>query len=123
MVLTVTALSELSLQKHDFAAEDVGPPTVYSGIVECLEAEAEHPGMIDLLRDVAVYGFAPIEEIDDPRADMMVKKDVAGFVKKGSLVVGLPRSVWGCGGKFGLIPASQQVRLMIGKILSREGLL
>ncbi len=123
MVLTVTALSELSLQKHDFAAEDVGPPTVYSGIVECLKAEAEHPGMIDLLRDVAVYGFAPIEEIDDPRADMMVKKDVAGFVKKGSLVVGLPRPVWGCGGKFGLIPASQQVRLMIGEILSREGLL
>jgi hypothetical protein len=71
----------------------------------------------------SVTGFAPIKEIDDPRADMMVKKDVAGFVKKGSLVVGLPRPVWGCGANFGLIPASQQVRLMIGKILSSEGLL
>jgi hypothetical protein len=91
--------------------------------MECFEAEAEHPGMIDLLRDVAVTGFAPIKKIDDPRADMMVKKDVAGFVKNGSLVVGLPRPVWGCGADFGLIPASQQVRLMIGKILSREGLL
>ena len=120
---TAKALSKLSLYKQDFAAEDVCPPIVYSGIVECLEAEAEHPGMTDLLRKVAVSGFAPIEKIDDPRADMMVKKNVAGFVVKGSLVVGLPRSVWGCGAKYGLIPASQQVRLMIGEVLSREGLL
>ena len=96
---------------------------MHSGIVECLKAEAEHPGMTDLLRKMAVSGFAPIKEIDDPRADMMVKKNVAGFVVKGSLVVGLPRSVWGCGADYGLIPASQQVRLMIGKVLSRKGLL
>ncbi|KAJ1433194.1 hypothetical protein B484DRAFT_429615 [Ochromonadaceae sp. CCMP2298] len=120
---TAKALSELSLQKQDFAAEDVCPPIVYSGIVQCLDAEAEHPGMTDLLRKVAVSGFAPIEKIDDPRVDMMVKKNVAGFVVKGSLVVGLPRSVWVCGAKYGLIPASQQVRLMIGEVLSREGLL
>ena len=91
---TAKALSELSLQKQDFAAEDVGPPIVYSGIVGCIDAEAEHPGMTDLLRKMAVSGFAPIKEIDDPRADMMVKKNVAGFVVNGSLVVGLPRSVW-----------------------------
>ncbi len=54
---------------------------------------------------------------------MMLKKDVAGFVVKGFLVVGLSRSVWGCGAKYGLIPASQQVRLMIGEMLSREDLL
>ena len=96
---------------------------MYSGIVECLTAEAEHPGMIDLLRKIAVSGFAPIKKIDDPRADMIVKKNVAGFVVNGSLVVGLPLSVWVCGADYGLIPASQQVRLMIGKVLSREDLL
>ncbi len=122
VLYTDMALSKLLLQKQDFAAEDVCPPTVYSGIVECLEAEAELPGMTDLLRKVAVFGFAPIDESSDPRADMMVKKNVAGFVVQGSLVVGLPRAVWGSA-NYGLIPASQQVRLMIGKILSCEGLL
>jgi hypothetical protein len=120
---TSKALSDLSFYKQEFAAEDVCPPMVYSGIVQCLDAEAEHPGMTDLLINMAVYGFAPIDTINDPRADMMAKKSVAGLVDKSSLVVGLPRSVWDCGDNYGLIPASQQVRLMIGVVLSRKGLL
>ncbi|KAJ1405284.1 hypothetical protein B484DRAFT_457106 [Ochromonadaceae sp. CCMP2298] len=117
---TAMALSELSLRKQDFAADYVVPASVYDGIVECLEEETKHPGMTDLLCELAVSGFAAIDKTSDPRAEMMVKKNVAGVVVKGSLVVGLPPEVWGCGAHCGLVPASQEVRLMIGEVLTRK---
>ena len=120
---TSMAISELSLRKEQFAAEHMVPIGLYGGIVQCLEAEAEHPGITDLMREVAVHGWVPIGQATDPRAEILSANNVAGVVDERSVVVGLPRTVWEHGHDYGLIPASQHARLMIGKVLSREGAL
>ena len=120
---TSMAISRLSLRKEEFAAEDMVPIGLYSGIMKCLKAEAENKGITNLLRELAVHGWAPIDDATDPSAEIFSENNVAGVVSKQSLVVGLPRTVWAKGAKYGLVPASQQVRLMIGEVLSREGAL
>jgi hypothetical protein len=119
---TVEAISSLSLRKEDFSADMAGPSGMYAGIVECVAAEAKHPGMIDLLRNISVFGFASIGTPSDPRTQLLVKSNVAGYVDIVSFAVGLPLAVWDSGVNFGLVPASQQVRIMIGKVLSSRGL-
>lgn len=120
VLLTSNAISELSLRKEQFAAENMVPVGLYGCIMQCFMAEAGYPGMKDLMRKIAVHGWVSIDDHLDPRAEILSKNNVAGVVDNASLVVGLPRSVWGDGANYGLIPASQQVRLMIAKVLSRE---
>jgi hypothetical protein len=119
---TAMAISELSTRKEDFSAVMVVPKDRFAGISQCIAAEATHPGIIDLLRNLAVFGFAEIklEGSEDPRAQMLVKLNVAGYVEQDSFVVGLPSEVWEKA-RFGLVPSSQQVRLMIGEMLSSPG--
>ena len=114
---TAMAISKLSLRKEDFSANMVYPIDVKDGIDACIAAEGKHPGMLTLLHNLAVFGFAEIENSDNPRAQMLVKLNVAGYVNNGSFVVGLPASVWQKGATSGLVPASQEVRLMIGAAL------
>ncbi|KAJ1397811.1 hypothetical protein B484DRAFT_471982 [Ochromonadaceae sp. CCMP2298] len=77
---TAKALSKLSCHKQDFAADDVVSASVYNAIVNCLDAEIDHPDMTDLLCELTVTGFAAIDDVSDPRADMMAAKRVAGVV-------------------------------------------
>jgi hypothetical protein len=45
---------------------------------------------------------------------------VGGVVQRGALAVGLPREAWGSG-KYGLVPATQAMRLAIAEeLLDRE---
>jgi hypothetical protein len=46
--------------------------------------------------------------------------NVGGVVKRGSLVVGLSREVWG-DAEYGLVPTTQSMRLAIAKQLVAEG--
>jgi hypothetical protein len=111
------AISDLSLRKEHFKAEHAIPAMLYSEIEECFDAENQHPDTIELLRQVAIYRWAPLEDANDPRAKLLSLKNVGGVVDSRSLVVGLPDKVWEGGANYGLVAASQQVRLMIGKVL------
>ena len=64
-----------------------------------------------------MHGWAPLDDVDDPRAKLLSLKNVAGGVNSRSLVVGLPVDVRGGGAKHGLVAASQHVRLMTGEML------
>lgn len=75
-------------------------------------------GMLEMLRVLAVDGFASVPEWDDPRAQLLAKWNVGGFVSadfwnSDELVAsGWPSGVTCC-----IVPESQQVRLMIAALL------
>jgi hypothetical protein len=114
---TSLAISNLSLRKEKFKSKHATTAMLYSEIVSCVKAEEQHSGTIELLRQVAVYGWASLEDVDDPRAKLLSLKNVGGVVDSRSLVVGLPDEVWEGGANYGLVAESQQVRLMIGEVL------
>jgi hypothetical protein len=115
------AISGLSLRKENFKAEHANPAALYSNIEECFQAEDQHPGTIELLRQVAVHGWAPLQKHNEPRAELLSLRYVAGVVNSVSPVVGLLVDVWNGGAKHGLVAASQHVRLMIGEMLHHRG--
>jgi hypothetical protein len=61
---------------------------------------------------MAEHGFAPLSDIEDPRAEMLSRFNVGGVVSGRATVVGLPPQVWGKA-QFGIVPSSHSVRLMI----------
>ena len=74
--------------------------------------------MREVLRQLAVAGFAPIEEVDDPIAKVISENNVGGVVSLSSLVIGLRDEVWqSTKFKNGLIPAKQSMRLAIAELL------
>ena len=76
--------------------------------------------MLDLLHKIVVSGFAAIDKPNAPLAQILLKQNVAGVVKRSNaLVVGLPCEVWDNDANFGLVPASQEARLMIADELAR----
>jgi hypothetical protein len=67
--------------------------------VGCVKVEEQHSGTIELLRQVAMYGWLRSKmDADDPRAKLLSLKKMAGVVDSVSPVVGLPVDVWdgGC---------------------------
>merc|ERR1711924_530160 len=120
---TSKAIRNLSLQKEAFRAHSPAPLGVYSGIMTCIKADKDHPGTIELLKGMAVRGWAPLAEANDPLAHLISLHNVGGVVNMGSLVVGLPNTAWEQGYVYAIIPASQMVRLMIAHSLSQLGIL
>jgi hypothetical protein len=72
---TSMAISGLSLRKGTFKAEHATPAVLYSNIDQCFEAEDRHPGTIELLRQVVVHGWAPLQKHNDPRAELLSLKN------------------------------------------------
>ena len=54
---------------------------------------------------------------NEPVPQVLSRNNVAGVVKKASLNVGLPESVWDDGCEYGLVPNCQSTRLVIAKYL------
>jgi hypothetical protein len=108
--MAISSSHGLSLRKEKFKAEDATPAVLCGECEACIKAEEHQPGTIELLREVAVHGWAPLDDVDDPRAKLLSLKKVAGVVNSRSLVVGLPVDVWGRGAKHGLVAASQLAR-------------
>jgi hypothetical protein len=118
---TTQAIKKLPLEKDEFRPKRALHAAIASGIQTCLKAEqrdtsGEMQGMRELLRLMAEHGFAPLKKADDPRAELLSEHYVGGVVSKYARVFGLPSEVWGSH-KFGVIPASQSVRLMIAEFL------
>ena len=79
--------------------------------------EATYPGITDLLRTLAIKGFAPITRLADPLAEKLCSLGIAGAVAYEHSVSSLPLDVWRRqeGGIYvaGLVPTSQMGRLLI----------
>ena len=86
-------------------------------VKRCLKYAVDKPRMRELLTQIAVNGFAPIDDIDDSEAEIISKYNVGGQVQKDrSAVIGFPVEMWG-EHKRGLIPYKQSIRLVIAKVL------
>ena len=97
-----------------------------SNITQALAEEGTYPGITDLMSQLAVTGFAPIEKLMDPRAERLSKLHIAGGVTYQDTVIGLPAGAWlrsPLPGAHpyeaddpytaGLVPTSQMSRLLI----------
>ena len=76
--------------------------------------------MLEMLRQLAVTGFSPIDDNDDPIANVISANNIGGVVNKGSVIIGLPDEVWkstNC--RHGIVPSKQSVRLAIAEQLLR----
>jgi hypothetical protein len=118
------ALREFRDAPKTFVGGDVLPIGVLNGIVQCLDAERSGDpsmrGMEELLRTLAMRGFAPLGGLSDPRAELIAKWNLGGvataeFSNRNQLVAG----VWEKDG-VGIVPESQQVRLLIAMELARS---
>lgn len=112
-------LREMRENEVDFCLFD---PDLTSNIANCFKDirgnELGKERLINILKLLSKNGFYPLKEVDDQLAEVLSKNNVAGVVKKGSLIVGLPKSVWWSNKcKYGLVPTSQSTRLLIAEYL------
>ena len=63
-------------------------------ITRALAEEGKYPGITDLMSQLAVTGFAPVDELMDPRAERLSKLHIAGGVAHENTVIGLPADAW-----------------------------
>ena len=113
------ALLRLSTDRESFYA---GDPFISSQVIRCLKwkgnQDGDHEKMVEALRQLAVAGFCPIDEYDDPIANVISANNIGGVVFKGTVIIGLPIEMWkstNC--KFGIVPSKQSVRLAIAEEL------
>jgi hypothetical protein len=100
--------------KEDFILYD---SNLYANIANCFKRKVNETEMISSLRLLAEHGSAPLKNRDDPIAEAISLNNVGGVVPKFALNIGLPKSVWKQGSKFGLIPASHTTRLVTAEYL------
>ena len=117
------ALIRLATERKSFYAPD---PRLSSAVIKCLKwkenQEGDHELMVEALRQLAVTGFCPVDDYDDPIANVISANYVGGVVMKGSVIIGLPEEVWestNC--KYGIVPSKQSVRLAIAEELMTDG--
>ena len=115
------AIIRLSSEREDFYAVD---PLMGSNVIKCLNwkgnQDRDHEKMLEALRQLAVTGFYPIKEFDDPIANVISANNIGGVVMKGSVIIGLPKVVWKTTiFDHGIVPSKQSVRLAIAQQLMR----
>ena len=116
-----------------------------SKITQVLDEEGTYPGITDLMSQLAVTGFAPLDRLMDPRAERLTFLGIAGGVTYQSKVIGLKKDAWlrppppqrrtwwrrlrglplqGSGGDAdsydaGLVPTSEMSRMLILRALQK----
>ena len=108
------ALSELRVKKERFIPFMASRT---SNVAHCFKANLDVKLLVDTLKLLAETGFVPLEERDEPVAQVLSKNNVAGVVLASSLNVGLPDGVFKDGFKYGLVPSRQSMRLVIAEYL------
>jgi len=94
----------------------------FKKVINCLNDTTDKPRMIMVLKQLAEKGFAPLEDAnDDAVAEVISSLNVGGVVHKTGSVVGLSNEHWGKS-RFGIVPASQSMRLVIADVLHSKSL-
>ena len=117
------ALVRLYEEKKNFWVLD---SSMSDKVIKCLKWKGGKEGDYEMMREVlqrlAVTGFCPIEDSDDPIAKVISANNVGGVVKRSSTIIGLASEVWDstdC--ENGIVPSKQSMRLAIAKQLSKYG--
>ena len=77
--------------------------------------------MRETLRQLAIKGFVPLVDIEDPVTNVINEYNVRGVIGKSSKTVGLSRQVWkGNACVYGIVVSKQSMRLVIAKILGHK---
>ena len=99
--------------------EDFYPFDSYmsSNVANCFKTGFDKEVLVSTLRLLSETGFCPLEDINEPVAEVLSRFNVGAIVKPASLNIGLPKSVWNDGCEYGLVPTSQSARLVIAKYL------
>lgn len=123
-------ISMLLETKDEFAAIDnlvAFSAGAKDGASQCLVADTGAPeelaamtpegrtltGMRDLLRDIAVTGYAPLESRRDPRAELVGRLNVGGLAIRGTLAPGVPRAAWAGSHESIVVATNQAMRLLL----------
>lgn len=104
-----------SIKNENLAGID---PSVFDRVQDCLDTftGTDKKRMIDVLNQLAVKGFCPLEKSKDKIAEVISKNGVGGVVRSKSHCFGLPHNIFDeC--DFCLVPAKQATRLGIAKQL------
>ena len=110
---TYLALIRLNSKRENFIALN---PQLSQGVVRCLKWSGNKEQMKLALRQIAESGFFPLDDQQDPLAEVISKNNVGGVVQLRSTAIGLPKDAWGKH-DIGLIPSNQSTRLAIAKVL------
>jgi len=132
---TEYALQGLASEREQFAPLMVAQGGLCGNITQALAEEGKYPGITDLMSQLAVTGFAPVDTLMDPRAERLTFLGIAGGVTYQNKVIGLKKDAWlrppppqrrtwwrrlrglplpGVGPhKAGLVPTSEMCRLLI----------
>ncbi len=91
------------------------------GAVFCASAEqraqAGMSGMQALLRDIALHGWASFTDEDDPRVELISKRNVGGVVMIGALAPGIPEAAWAASPESIVVATNQAMRMLLAKRL------
>ena len=116
------ALQVLASKREQFAPLMVAQKGLCGNITQALDEEGKYPGITDLMSQLAVTGFAPLDKLMDPRAERLSKLHIAGGVTYQDTVIGLPEDAWLRHHddprrlrthKAGLVPTSEMSRMLI----------
>jgi hypothetical protein len=117
------AIERLQSRKHKF--NWYFDSNLSDNVKRCLKWNFEkcedNVRMRDTLRQLAITGFAPLDDINDPVAIKISENNVGGTVKKTGITIGLRDEVW-LETKYenGIVPTKQAMRLVIAKLLEIE---
>lgn len=98
---TYNAVSQLATRKEKFRASGVWDASAPMDIAEALALtdgnDEDRKRMKETLIQLAQNGFVPLHDnnpLHDPVARKISEKNIGGVVKEGSIIVGLPDTVW-----------------------------
>ena len=84
----------LASEREQFTPLMVAQGGLCGNITRALAEEGKYPGITDLMSQLAVTGFAPVDELMDPRAERLTFLGIAGGVTYQNKVIGLPADAW-----------------------------
>jgi hypothetical protein len=116
------ALYRMESDKEEF--HQFFDSTLNDNIRKCLkwkgEEEEDNIRMRETLRQLAVTGFVPLDDIDDPIAKIISINNVGGIVKAVGTNIGISPKVWQqTNFKNGIVPTKQSMRLVIAQMLEK----
>ena len=82
----------LASEREQFTPLMVAQGGLCGNITRALAEEGKYPGITDLMSQLAVTGFAPLDRLMDPRAERLTFLGIAGGVAYENEVIGLKKT-------------------------------
>lgn len=89
------------------------------GAVYCADAESDLnlEGMGNMLEAIAQHGYAPFRKENDPRVELISKRNVGGVIARGTTAPGVPAEAWQGNHDSLLVATNQAMRMLLSRHL------